>query len=95
MKKALIPLTLVLILLLSGIAFSEGLGGIFNMDWFTIDGGGGTSSSGSYTVVGSVGQPDAGALSGSGYTLSGGFWSGPATAGPVEYRIYLPMANRQ
>ena len=42
--------------------------------WFTLDGGGGTSSGGVYTVSGTIGQPDAGQLAGGGYTLSGGFW---------------------
>lgn len=42
--------------------------------WFTIDGGGGVSTSGGLTVSGTFGQPDAGTLSGGGLTLSGGFW---------------------
>jgi len=31
----------------------------YAIDWFTIDGGGGTSTGGAYTVSGTVGQPDA------------------------------------
>src|SRR5262245_6756382 len=46
------------------------------IDWFTIDGGGGTSSGGSYSLSGTIGQPDAGTLSGGNYTLEGGFWPG-------------------
>ena len=46
----------------------------FDLSWFSIDGGGGTSSGGAYTVSGTIGQPDAGQLAGGGYTLSGGFW---------------------
>jgi hypothetical protein len=46
----------------------------YSIDWFTIDGGGGTSTGGVYSVSGTIGQPDAGALSGGGYTLAGGFW---------------------
>ena len=30
------------------------------VDWFTIDGGGGTSTGGVYSVSGTIGQPDAG-----------------------------------
>ena len=48
----------------------------FNIDWFTIDGGGGTSTGGVYAVSGTIGQPDAGVASGGGYSLAGGFWSG-------------------
>jgi hypothetical protein len=46
------------------------------IDWFTMDGGGGTSTGGVYSVSGTIGQPDAGpAMSGSNFALSGGFWS--------------------
>ncbi|EEF62874.1 hypothetical protein [Pedosphaera parvula] len=48
----------------------------YNMDWFTVDGGGGTSSGGAFSINGTVGQPDAGVLSGGGYTVEGGYWSG-------------------
>lgn len=48
----------------------------YAIDWFTIDGGGGTSSGGSYSLSGTIGQPDAGTLSGGSYTLEGGFWPG-------------------
>lgn len=45
-----------------------------SIDWFTIDGGGGTSTGGVYAISGTIGQPDAGAMSGGNYTLEGGFW---------------------
>src|SRR5438874_9757434 len=48
----------------------------FTIDWFTIDGGGGTSTGGVYSVSGTIGQPDAGGpMSGGNYSLTGGFWS--------------------
>lgn len=46
----------------------------FAVDWFTLDGGGGTSTGGVYSISGTIGQPDAGRLSGGSYTLAGGFW---------------------
>jgi hypothetical protein len=46
----------------------------YSIDWYTIDGGGGTSTGGVYAVSGTIGQPDAGAMSGGNYTLEGGFW---------------------
>jgi hypothetical protein len=46
----------------------------FAIDWFTIDGGGGTSTGGVYSITGTIGQPDAGRLTGGGFTLEGGFW---------------------
>jgi len=61
----------------------------YSIDWFTLDGGGGTSSGGNFTLTGTIGQPDAGTLSGGNYTLEGGFWPGvvvPATgAAPTLY----------
>jgi hypothetical protein len=45
----------------------------FNIDWHTIDGGGGTSTGGVFTLYGTIGQPDAGTLTGGTYTLEGGF----------------------
>ncbi len=46
----------------------------YAIDWFTIDGGGGVSTGGVYTVSGTIGQPDAGQMSGGNYTVNGGFW---------------------
>jgi hypothetical protein len=53
----------------------------FAIDWSTIDGGGGTSTGGVYSVSGSIGQPDAGAMSGGIFSLTGGFWSVIQTPG--------------
>ncbi|HEY5297531.1 MAG TPA: hypothetical protein VIK59_06375 [Verrucomicrobiae bacterium] len=48
----------------------------YSIDWYKIAGGGGTSSNGQYSVVGTIGQHDAsGAMSGGNYSLTGGFWS--------------------
>jgi hypothetical protein len=46
----------------------------YSINWFTVDGGGGTCTGGVYSVSGTVGQPDAGRLSGGNYTVDGGFW---------------------
>lgn len=48
-----------------------------SIDWFTIDGGGGTSSGGAFAVSGTVGQADANTqtLTGGNFSLAGGFWS--------------------
>ena len=47
-----------------------------DISWYTIDGGGGTSTGGIYTLRGTIGQPDTGVSSSELYTLSGGFWAG-------------------
>jgi hypothetical protein len=46
----------------------------FDLDWFTIDGGGGTSVRNAIEVSGTIGQPDAGEMTGGGFELIGGFW---------------------
>ena len=55
---------------------SSALAQSYNIDWFTIDGGGGTSTNGQFSVRGTIGQPDAGgAMSGGNFSVTGGFWS--------------------
>lgn len=67
----------------------------YELSWWTVDGGGGTfSSGGGYTLGGTAGQPDAGVLAGGGYTLGGGFWRG-GEALPPTHEIYLPVVLRQ
>ncbi len=88
----LLPIFLVLLLLLSAAIGLAQEGGGYDLGWWTVDGGGTALEGGGISLLGTAGQPDAGpALSGGGYTLSGGFWPG---AGAVEYRIYLPLVIR-
>jgi hypothetical protein len=48
----------------------------FAIPWYTVDGGGGTSTGGVYSVSGTIGQPDAGGpMSGGNFSLTGGFWA--------------------
>jgi len=75
--------------LLAGTAAAGAAGGL-SLDWFSVDGGGGASSGGSFHLSGTIGQPDAGTLSGSGYTLHGGFWS----AALPGYQLDLPLVVR-
>ena len=46
----------------------------FTLDWSTVDGGGTSSTGGVYSVTGTIGQADAGAVSGGSFALQGGFW---------------------
>lgn len=48
----------------------------YDIDWYTIDGGGCVSAEGDYELVGTIGQPDAGVMSGGDFVLSSGFWAG-------------------
>ncbi len=66
------------------------------MTWFTIDGGGGTMSSGNLTLDGTVGQADAGVLTGGGFELSGGFWGQtdqPACYANCDQSTVTPVLN--
>lgn len=49
----------------------------FNIAWHTIAGGGSASAGGDFTVRGTIGQPDAGVMSGGPFTVVGGFWALP------------------
>jgi hypothetical protein len=84
---ALALVTLALALALPALAQS----GDYAIDWYSVDGGGGTSSGGSFTLSGAIGQPEAGVMAGGAFTLTGGFWSDLA-AGNVK--VYLPLIQR-
>jgi hypothetical protein len=60
----------VFVLLVCNSAFAQ-----YSIDWFTVDGGGGTSSGGVYEITGTIGQPDAGRVTAGNYGIEGGFWS--------------------
>jgi hypothetical protein len=50
----------------------------YSIDWFAIDGGGGTSAAGIFQASGTIGQPGAGRSMASGqFSLTGGFWALP------------------
>ena len=68
----------------------------YSIDWFTIDGGGGTSTGGVYSVSGTIGQPDAGGpMTGGNFSLTGGFWALYAvqTPGAPVLNIKLTTTN--
>src|SRR5262245_53427986 len=70
MKKA--------ILALFGLCLSGGgaLAQTYAIDWFSMDGGGGTSTGGVYSINSTIGQYDAGrTMSGGSFTVEGGFWA--------------------
>jgi len=56
----------------------------YDLFWWTVDSGGATfSSGGDYELGGTIGQPDAGTLSGGDFILGGGFWGGGAAVTPT------------
>jgi hypothetical protein len=91
-RRLVFVATVVLLLFIAGIAIAASNG--FSIPWWTVDGGGGTSQGGDYTVSGTIGQPDTSPLmSGGEYTVVGGFWGGAMTP-PGPYLVYLPLAIR-
>jgi hypothetical protein len=64
-------------LALFGLAVQIGCAQSYSIEWHTIDGGGGTSIGGDYSVSGTISQPDANAtpMTGGNFSLTGGFWS--------------------
>jgi hypothetical protein len=75
----------VFLLLVCNSAFAQ-----YSIDWFTVDGGGGTTSDGVYEITGTIGQPDAGSVIAGSYVIEGGFWSN-LEAGPEPDRPGLTI----
>jgi len=92
MKTLLTVLALVALLTASVHLVHAQSGGGYDLSWNTIAGGGVTfATGGSYSLGGTIGQPDTGASSGGNYVLLSGFWGGGSS---VEHRIYLPVVLR-
>jgi hypothetical protein len=91
-RQLAMGLAVLLVLAVTALAQS---GDGYAVDRWTVDSGGGwlNATEGGFALRGTVGQPDAGpALTGGGYTLSGGFWH--ATAAPTGHALYLPVVVR-
>jgi hypothetical protein len=86
--RILITLAAVCLLTSSALASSEAA---YLLNWYTVDGGGGTSIGGVYSLSGTIGQADAGVLSGGTYTLLGGFWG---ALGKIITNLYLPVVRK-
>ena len=77
MKLAVPMLALLAVALLTGGAAPISRGPTFDLSWWTIDGGGGTSVGAGFELSGTIGQADPGVSTGGGFTLLGGFWGAP------------------
>jgi hypothetical protein len=95
-RACIVTLALCIVLLLGHVLLAYAgdasalLNAGYNLARWTVDGGGSSSSGGGYSIIGTSGQPDAGALNGSSYTLKGGFWG----AGPHSAQVFLPLIVR-
>jgi len=89
MHKAILFVLLGLLLVLSSIPVYANTSD-FELHWFSIDTGGtGSSSGGSYTLSGTIGQPDAGLMDGGDFTIQGGFWNSDTASSLLD--IFIPV----
>jgi len=89
LKRALVIASVALYLAFATVAALDGP----EADWFSVDGGGGgTFAAGDLVLAGTIGQPDAGLLTGGEMSLGGGFWGGGVQA--IEFEIHLPLVLR-
>ncbi len=66
----------------------------FSVDWPSIDGGGGTSAGGPFSLSGTIGQADAGVtMTNGGFALTGGFWSIFAVQTPAAPRLTITRVS--
>ena len=89
MKRVAIPLAVLALLVLASAALAQAGGGN-DLSWWTVDGGGTTSTGANYVLTGTIGQADAGVVTGGTYSLMGGFWGGQAQ----QVSVYLPTVLR-
>jgi hypothetical protein len=68
----------------------------YSIDWYKMSGGGGTSSNGTLSVSGTIGQADANnTVSGGNYAVTGGFWSLYAVQTPGAPTLKITQAGGQ
>lgn len=70
------------LMLVAGVALGQS-GGSFSITRHSVDAGGARSSGGGFVLVGTIGQPDAAALQGGGFSVQGGFHR-RATGAPAD-----------
>ena len=75
-KITYVPRSTISVLLLFAMLAASTASAQYEISWYTIDGGGGRSSGGPYTLTGTIGQPDAAYSGGGDFELLGGFWTG-------------------
>jgi hypothetical protein len=79
LKNRLMKSFLAIVVLSAAFVFPGSLHAQYSINWYSIGGGGGSSSGTSgtntYKVSGTIGQPATATLSGGGYSITGGFWS--------------------
>lgn len=93
-RRVVVAISIALVCILLAAEVNLAAPQVFDLSWWTVDGGGGVSASEAYKLQGTIGQADAGyQMSNGEYTLDGGFWGSSAL--PQETNeIYLPIMLR-
>lgn len=88
LKVFILAFTLILLFTTAALALSS-----YQLNWWTVDSGGGTSQGGDYTLQGTIGQPEAGSAQGEDYSLAGGFWA-RIVARVRDFFLHLPLISK-
>lgn len=70
----------------------------YQIPWWSVDGGSGSSVGDRFALVGTIGQPDAGHMESDHFALTGGFWAQPIESIPTPpegYTLYLPLVRKK
>ncbi len=89
----ILPLTVLVLLLLSGIALAQ-VGSGFDLSWHVVasGGGSGTMAGSGFTTDGTISQNAIGPTSDATFTVQQGFWYGVEGGGvPSPHTVYLPV----
>ena len=86
-RQRITTLVLVFVLLLLVASAKAQSGAGYSLPWFNLDGGGSSVIGGDYQSGSTIGRPEAGILTGEGYTLSGSF---RGSLSPL-WHIHLPL----
>ena len=70
--------------------------GDLSIPWWSVDGGGSTSSGGQFSLSGTAGQPDAAISTSGSFSLTSGFWNKRVVTlrGGSSSQIFLPFILR-
>ena len=87
-KKWFLFLLFALLLIVMSTAVYADISANYSISKSVVAGGGHQSSTGSYSLAGTVGETAVGTNSNGNYTVNSGFWAGGAVANGA---VYLPM----
>jgi hypothetical protein len=94
MKKyrvVLLCITILLLISLFTTPITRAALDAFELNWWTVDSGGGQTSGGVFNLQGVSGQPDADSSQGGDFSLASGYLGGASLQPPTQHRLFLPL----